>query len=136
MMFASLAFEFGAVIFRKPSWRVVGFWTLIVAAVLCVPTILSGLTGLWGWFHVDPYMSKPSDTLLKHRNVALIAGIIVVLMAIWRTASIERKHAKALNGETVAIPRAEFAVYLVVLILATAGIGWAGYLGAYVAQGA
>ena len=123
MMMVSFAFDYGAILFRRPNWRTVGFWTLIVAAVLSVPTILSGLWGQLGWFGVDKW---EATSVLVHRNVSLFGGGVVLLLAIWR--SLRRDSREDLKG-------GEWITYLVALIFATAAIGYTGYLGAYVKEG-
>ena len=126
MMVASLFFDFGALVLRRrdavqgAAWRHVAFWTLLIAAAVSVPTILSGLAGQLGWFGIKPW---DAERMVLHRNVALIAGGFVIAMAIWRTARRDR------------LAGGEFAAYLAILLLASIGIGYTGYLGAYVARG-
>ncbi len=120
MMFVSFAFDLGAIVFRNRNWRTVGFWTLIVAAIIAVPTILSGLTGLYGWFGFEKWDSK---TMLLHRNLALFSGGAVILLALWRGLRRDK------------LGKGEFIAYMIIVTAATAGIGYTGYLGAYVAQG-
>lgn len=120
-MFVSFAFDYGALLFRKPVWRTVAFWALVTAAILAVPTLLSGLTGQLGWFHVTAV--DASDHLLPHRNAALISSGIIVPLCLWRVLRKDR-----LAGH-------EFALYLVILTIATVAIGYTGWLGAYVGKG-
>ena len=119
-MILSFLFDFGATLFRRPTWRHVGFWTLIAAVVAAVPTVLTGLSAQYGWFGIEKW---PADHLLIHRNLALFGSGVGLVLAIWRTV---RKD--ALKG-------AEWFVYLALLAVATGLIGFTGYYGAYVARG-
>ena len=123
-MMLAMAFDFGATLFRRPTWRVVGFWTLFAAAVIAVPAVISGLWGQQGWFGVTPALTlNPQSSVLFHRNVALFGAGAAILLSLWR---IVRRD--ALKG-------GEWAAYLVILLLATGAIGYTGYLGSYIARG-
>ncbi|MDX1935021.1 MAG: DUF2231 domain-containing protein [Capsulimonadales bacterium] len=116
----AFCFDMGATIFRRPHWRTIGFWTLLVAAVVSVPAVLSGLTGQNGWFGVSRWMS---DSMERHRNVAIVVSVLAVLLSLWR---IVRKD--ELKGT-------EWLAYLVLLTVATGIISYTGWLGGYVARG-
>ena len=121
LIIVAVLFEIGAVLWKKPTWRTVGFWAVIVAAVLAVPTTLSGLTGQLGWFEFDKW---EAEHLILHRNVSLWGGGAILLLAIWRVV-------RAKNT----MKPGELAAYLIALIGATGAIGYTGWLGAYVARG-
>jgi len=120
-MTLSFLFDIGAILFRRPNWRPVGFWTLIAAAVISVPTVLSGLSAEYGWFGISPKWE--AEHLILHRNLALAGSGAAIVLALWRAA---RKD--MLKG-------AEWIAYLVVLTVATGLIGFTGFYGAYVARG-
>lgn len=120
LIIASFLFDFGSVLFKRPTWRIVGFWTLFTAAVVAVPTMLSGFTGLNGWFHVEKW---DAASQLTHRNVAIGASILLLVLVGWRIA---RKDGMA---------KGELAAYLLLAAILTGAIGYVGYLGAYVARG-
>jgi uncharacterized membrane protein len=119
-MILAFLFDFGSVIFRRPSWRCVGFWTLIAAAVVSVPTVLSGLSAQYGWFGIEKWQA---DHLVLHRNLALFGAGAAIVLALWRT--VRKDDLK--GGEWIA--------YLALLAVATGLIGFTGYYGAYVARG-
>jgi uncharacterized membrane protein len=119
-MILSFLFDMGAIVFKRPNWRHVGFWTLIAAAVVSLPTVLSGLSAEYGWFGVEKWQA---DHLILHRNLALAGSGAAIVLALWRSA---RKD--ALKG-------AEWIAYLVLLTIATGLIGFTGFYGAYVARG-
>lgn len=121
LIIVAILFEMGAILFKKPTWRVVGFWAVIVAAVLAVPTVLSGLTGQLGWFGVTKW---DAEHLILHRNVSLWGGGAIVLLALWRVLR-----------EKTGMNPGEFVAYLLALAAATGAIGYTGYLGAYVQSG-
>ncbi len=143
LIIVSFLFDIGALIFKQPArpgvsedrdttvknpaWRSVAFWTLIIAALGCIPLVISGLAGQIGWFGISGLTeANPESSVLNkfgHRNVALAGSGLAIALAIWRSARRDK------------FKGAEFAVYLVLLTLATVAIGWAGYLGAYVAKG-
>ncbi len=124
LVIVAVLFELGAVMFKKPAWRIVGFWAIFTAALLSVPAILSGLTGFLGWFGFTPHGADVSDHVVLHRNVSLVGGGVLILLAAWRV-----------GREKAGMKSAEHATYLVLLIAATLIIGYAGWLGAYVGHG-
>lgn len=134
LMSMSFLFDLGGVVLRRPAWRTVGFWCLLVAAVVSVPLILSGFTGQLGWFHQDKW---EADKMLVHRNVALAAGVLIFILTAWR-ASRERHHlsgAATPREHEIGMRAGELAAYLVILALSTVAVGYTGWLGAYVARG-
>lgn len=122
----SIAFDLGSVIFGKREWRTVGFWCLLVAALLSVPAILSGLWGQLGWFKATPW---DAEQLLKHRNFALGGGISQIVLFVWRSVT----HDFGANSRDRKGPG--YTIYLVLAVLAAAAMGYTGYLGGYVARG-
>jgi uncharacterized membrane protein len=119
-MILSFLFDYGAIVFRRPNWRHVGFWTLVATAVISIPTVLSGLSAEYGWFRIEKWTA---DHLLIHRNIALAGAGVAIVLALWRAA--RRDQMK--GGEWIA--------YLVLMTVATGLLGYTGYLGAYVARG-
>ncbi len=120
LAFVSIVFDLGATLFRRADWKTVGFWALIVATVLSVPALLTGLTGQLGWFHAEPWTS---EKMPLHRLLAFIGSGILLLLVILRIGLKERLKGPA------------WVVYLALSLAAAALIGWTGYLGAYVARG-
>ncbi len=116
----AFCFDYGSTLFRRPQWRIVGFWTLTAGALVSIPTVLSGLTGQNGWFGVDKW---DSAKMPLHRNLALFSAGTALILLIWRTVRKDK-----LQG-------AEWFAYLVILLIATAAISYTGYLGAYVQIG-
>jgi uncharacterized membrane protein len=134
----SIAFDLGAMLLQKKEWRTVGFWSLIIAAVLSIPAVLSGLWGQLGWFKsssirlLNPGDASPwtADHLLIHRNFALAASIVFVLLTLWRCLTSDFG-----NGSRERKTGRFFVIYLVLMTIASGCVGYAGYLGGYVARG-
>jgi uncharacterized membrane protein len=120
MMVVGFLFDLGAIVFKRENWRTVGFWCLMIAAIVAVPLVVSGMAGGMGWFGIEKWMAEGT---MKHRNVALIGSGLTILLALWRAV-----RRDALKG-------AEWGIFLLLLAAAVGGIGYAGFLGAYVARG-
>jgi uncharacterized membrane protein len=125
----SAAFDLGSKLFGKKEWRTVGFWSLVVAVVLSVPAVLSGLWGQLGWFKMDKW---EADHLLSHRNIALIGSGALLALLLWRTLTADFG-----NGRTGLDRRGQrdYTIYLVLVLLAAGAMGYTGFLGGYVARG-
>lgn len=104
----SFAFDYGAVILKKPTFRTVGFWLLIVGAIASVFGVITGLITAREW-------SAPS--MMQHRNTAYIAAGLLTILALWRGLKKD-----ALKGT-------EFIAYLVAVAAAAAAVGLTGFLG-------
>lgn len=120
LMIASFLFDLGSLLFKRPSWRIVGFWTLFTSVVVLPMAILSGFTGYLGWFGFSKW---DAAGLVLHRNLSLVGAGVLFALAVWRM-----RRRDALKG-------AEFAAYLVLAALAMGVISYTGYAGAYVARG-
>ena len=127
LAFISAIFDAGALVFRRPNWRTVGFWTLITALVLILPAIASGLYGIYldsggkekwasdGYNHVR--------AIIWHRNMSFFAGGLLFVAATWRVI----KH-----DDLTMVAR---IVCLLLAIAATVFVGVTGYNGAYLPLG-
>jgi uncharacterized membrane protein len=120
LLIVSVLFDIGSSWKKHAGWRTVGFWAIIVAAIVAVPALASGLSAYFGWFGIHWEGDK---IMLLHRNIALGAGGTCIALALWRSI----RHDDLKGGTWV--------VYLGLAILSMLGIGYTGYLGAYVAQG-
>lgn len=116
----SALFDLGALALRRETLRTVGFWCLIVATVVAVPALLSGLAAQLGWFGIEKW---EAESLLKHRNLALIASGILLVLSVWRVATRDQA------------PPAIRAVQALIALAAAVFAGWTGFVGAYVARG-
>lgn len=125
----SVAFDLGSKLFGKREWRTVGFWTLLIAALLSLPAVLSGLWGQLGWFHAEKW---EADHLLVHRNVGLIGtGVLIALLA-WRCLTADFGVGRSHLDRRASAP---FLIYLVLAAAAAGSIGYTAFLGGYVARG-
>ena len=120
LLFVGAAFDYGSALFKQSTWRHVGFWCLMVAAIISVATVLSGLSGANGWFGIEKWTADGTE---KHRNIALIGSGIAIVLALWR--AIRRDKFQGI----------EWAVFLLALLGGVAAIGYTGFLGSYVARG-
>lgn len=120
LLIAGLAFDAGALIFRKPEWRVVGFWMLVVAVVMAVPSIIAGLmtaNDLYG----GP--ARPPDVFFLHRNAAFLTAALAIAVLAWRVVAKDRLTGGARYGSLL-------------LSAAAAGtVGYVGYLGGHMVFG-
>lgn len=118
LLLVAVAFDFGAILLKKDSWRTVGFWAFLLGSLFTIPAALSGLTGANGWFKIEPYYVEEGTPtaahLIQHRNLALIAGGLSLALSAWRVASKDR-----LRG----------GVWIVWLLLAIAAAGMIGFVG-------
>lgn len=126
LVIVAVFFELGAIVLKKTSWRLVGFWSVVLAAVASVPTVLSGLTGQLGWLGNGESATTlaGSEYVILHRNVSLWGGGAILLLALWRVLR-----------EKSGMKQGELSLYLVALVAAMGAIGYTGYLGAYVGKG-
>jgi uncharacterized membrane protein len=123
LIMVAFLFDVGATVFKKDSWRVIGFWCIILGALATIPAVLSGLSGGNGWFGVEWGNRQYSEHLTVHRTVALVAAGVSLVLAIWR----------AIRGDKM--QGAEWIVYLICLGGGVGAIAIAGYQGGYVGHG-
>lgn len=116
----SALFDLGALAFKRDTWRTVGFWCLIAAAVVSIPAVLSGLAGQLGWFGIEKW---EAGKLIQHRNLAFVCSGALLVLSAWRIAARDR----ASVGLRV--------VQLLIALVGAVAAGWTGYVGAYVARG-
>lgn len=127
LIFISVAFDLGALLFKKDNWRTVGFWTLVAGMILLVPAILSGLYGIY-WdttgkatFAAEGY--NAIRTIKWHRNMSFFAAGFLLVPTIWRVAKRDQLTAVAQ------------VICLLFAFIAVAFITITGYNGAYVPRG-
>ncbi len=120
LLILSVVFDLGSSWRKNAGWRAVGFWCIIVAAIIAVPATVSGLSANLGWFGVEKW---DAEQMVLHRNIALATGGMSIVLALWR--SLRRDDLKG----------GAWAVYLGLAIMTALGISYTGWLGAYVARG-
>ena len=109
----SFALDFAGAIFRKPSLRAAGLWTLVLAALASIPAVATG------FFTANDYATAKS--LIIHRNTSIAASVLLVGLATWRGA---------LRRDDMS--RRSFVAYLVGVLLAAGAVGLTGWLGSQV----
>lgn len=109
-------FEIGALLLRKPEWRIVSFWLLAGAVLTAVPALITGwVTGNDLKFTGTP--NAPPTLFLWHRLAAFTTSGLAILLLLWRITARDR------------LPR-QAQLFAVLLSLVTAGaVGFTGYLG-------
>ena len=123
LLLVAVAFDLGAIVFKKESWRTVGFWSFLLGALSTLPAILSGLSGVYGWFHIETVYDPTGAHLLQHRNAGLIGGGLSLALSLWRTAVRDRLKGGA------------WILWLVLAVAAAGVIGFAGFRGGGVIHG-
>jgi uncharacterized membrane protein len=108
----SFVFDFGGMVFRRESWRAIGFWLLLVAATAAVCAVTSGFIISQSWLASG---TPPSWSM--HRNVGIVTASLLTALALWR--GLKRDN---FNGR-------EFAGYITAAAMAAAAVGFTGYLG-------
>jgi uncharacterized membrane protein len=131
LLFVGALFDFGSSLFKQITWRHVGFWCLMLAALFAVVSSVSGLAGGNGWFGTEwsgrglmEDGTPITRSLANHRLVALVASGLTIALALWRAA--RRDQLKGV----------EWVAFLAALTVSVVGILVAGLLGAYVSRGA
>ncbi|MGO8674213.1 MAG: DUF2231 domain-containing protein [Capsulimonadaceae bacterium] len=120
MLIAALAFDIGAPLFRKPEWRIVSFWLLVVAVVSCIPSLMSG------WVIGNQFYGKvphPPDIYVRHRFAAFATSIAATLLLAWRIGVKDKPSTGALVG------------LVTLTFLACVGVSYTGYLGGLMTMG-
>lgn len=139
LVFVAAAFDTGALLFKKPSWRTVGYWTLIAAFVMLLPAMASGLYGIYldatgkatyaaeGYNHVR--------TIKWHRNMSFFATGFLAIPAIWRTMKREGSAVPLLDDRDTRPETVRHIVCLLLTLIGAAFIAVVGYNGAYIPRG-
>ena len=125
----SIAFDLGSKLFGKKEWRTVGFWALVVATLLSLPSLLSGFWGQLGWFKAEPWTA---DHLLQHRNLGIIGTVVLVVLLAWRSGTGDfgiARHSHDRRKDT------QYVLYLLLALVGAGIMGYTAYMGAYVARG-
>ena len=127
LLLVAVAFDLCAILFKKDSWRTVGFWTFLLGALFTIPTALTGLSGANGWFKIEPYYveegSKTANHLIQHRNLALIGGGLSLALSLWRVVAKDRLKGGA------------WILWLVLAVATAMVIGFVGFRGGGITHG-
>jgi uncharacterized membrane protein len=108
-------FEIGALLLRKPEWRLVSFWLLVGAVIIAVPSLITG------WINGNDLKftgtASPPTSFVRHRAAAFsTAGLALILLG-WRLKTRDQLTRPALS----------LSVALAVVTACT--VGYTGYLG-------
>ena len=120
MIIAAAAFEIGSPLFKKPEWRVVSFWLLVVAVVGAIPSLITGWITGGQMFGASPVLPK---VYTLHRLLAFVTSGLALLYLLWRIAAKDKIEGGALAGSIV--------LSLILLGL----VSYTGYLGGAMAVG-
>ncbi|MGC4047992.1 MAG: DUF2231 domain-containing protein [Armatimonas sp.] len=130
LIMIAVAFDVGAILFKKEGWRTVAFWCFLLGALFTIPSVLSGQAGVVGWFGVKEddraYIeagSKAEHVVNLHRLLAFVFGGVSLVLALWRVGVRDK-----LRG----LP---FWLWLVVAVAVAGGIGYVGFLGGSISHG-
>ena len=114
-LLAAPAFDIGAILFRKPEWRMVSFWLLVGAVVMSIPSLATG------WITGDDLKytvtDQPPSVFTQHRLVAFIMAGLALVQLLWRIKLHDQLAGSMLRAS-------------IVLTMVIAGVaGYTGYLG-------
>lgn len=127
LLFMSVAFDLGALLFKKANWRTVGFWTLVAAMVLIVPAIASGLYGIYLDADGKSYLASggymPDRTIKWHRNMSFFAAGFLIVPTLWRIIKKDD------------LTKVAQVICLLIAFIAMLFVTVTGYNGAYVPRG-
>lgn len=115
LLSAALLFELIAMAFKKPASQTAGWWTFVLGVIAIAVTAVTGLIAESTVLHTD----DAHELILQHRNLEIIAGVIVVLLFIWRLSL-----KSELPGSTVLR-----TVYTGIFILAVAALLTGAHVG-------
>lgn len=107
---SSFVFDFLGAASAKSSLRAAGLWTIILAALASIPAVATG-------FFTAAYDYPGGAGVVIHRNVSLVAGVLLVVLAAWR--AIKRDD----------LSRRAWVAYLVGVLMAAGSVGLTGWLG-------
>lgn len=120
MLIAAAAFEIGSPLFRKPEWRVVSFWLLVVAVAGSIPSLITGwITG----GHMFGSLRALPRAYSLHRLLAFVVSGLSLLYLLYRIAVKDKIAGGALGGSIV----------MSVILLGI--VSYTGYLGGAMAVG-
>jgi uncharacterized membrane protein len=108
LLLIAVLFELASVVLKRPTLRVVGFWTLVTGAVGGVLAVLSGLQAEEHIAHGEA-VHRVMET---HERLALITLGIFAVVALWRILR-ETRMGGTERGMVLAVSLAGLAVLLV-----------------------
>lgn len=113
---AGLVMDLCAWILNRPPFLTAGHWFFIIAAILIIPTAITG------WYAKEFYAPADPD-VLNHQNLAIITAFFLLLYGILRAYCLSQGHA--------------FSIYLYLLLslIAVSLIGNTAELGGIVVRG-
>ncbi len=116
-------FELGAIILRKPVWRVVSFWLLAGAVLVAIPTLITGwITGVDLKFIGSS--AAPPEIFLRHRIAAFALTGLASVLLFWRIRARDQLQGKA------------YIISVALTLLVAAVVTYTGFLGGRMVFGA
>lgn len=113
MLLTGIVFDILASIARKPVWRAVGFWMMLVGALMTIPSVVTG----WMTFSVLYSNLIPPVVAVQHRLLAIVTTVLALTLVILRIADRD----KATSWTRV--------LHMLAGIVAALAAGATGYLG-------
>lgn len=117
LLVGGVAFDIGALLRRKPEWRVVSFWMLAMAVALSIPSLATGWIA--GNKIYNPQAQLP-PIFVWHRALAFLSSGLALALLLWRM--------RARDYENTAKVRGRGAMTILALIVAGA-VGATGHFG-------
>ncbi|HVF85753.1 MAG TPA: DUF2231 domain-containing protein [Abditibacteriaceae bacterium] len=117
LLVGGVAFDVGALLRRKPEWRIVSFWMLAMAVALSIPSLFTGwVTGVKLY---NPQAQLP-PVFVWHRALAFLSSGLALVLLLWRI--------RARDYENTAKVRGRVAMTILSLVVAGA-VGATGHYG-------
>ncbi len=117
LLLGGVAFDMGALLRRKPEWRIVSFWMLAMAVALAIPSLFTGwITGakLYGT------QAQLPPIFVWHRALAFLSSGLALVLLLWRTRARDYENSTKVRGRG--------AMTILALIVAVA-VGATGHFG-------
>lgn len=80
LLIGSVAFDFGATLWKKAEWRVVSFWMLALAVAMAIPSLATGLLA-GNTIYTSPSLPP---VFVWHRALAFASSGLAWLLLFWR----------------------------------------------------
>lgn len=117
LLLGGVAFDMGALLRRKPEWRIVSFWMLAMAVAVAIPSLFTGwITGtkLYGT------QAQLPPIFVWHRALAFLSSGLALVLLLWRTRARDYENPTKVRGR---------GAMLALALVVAAAVGATGHFG-------